>query len=83
MCERLLLDDRANADAYCLLGTVLHGLGNLQRAEECFTRAVYLDERCYDAVVHLSLIMEHRGDSAGAEVLRHRAARIRRRTRAS
>ena len=83
MCERLLLDDRANADAYCLLGTVLHGLGNLRRAEECFTRAVYLDERCYDAVVHLSLIMEHRGDSAGAEVLRHRAARIRRRTRAS
>jgi chemotaxis protein methyltransferase WspC len=60
---------------------VLHGLGNLRRAEECFTRAIYLDERCYDAVVHLSLIKEHRGDSAGAEVLRRRAARIQPQTR--
>ncbi len=77
ICERLLLDEGADAGTYCLLGTVLLGLGSIERAEECFTRAVYLDERCYDAVVHLSLIREHRGDSSGAEVFRHRAARIR------
>lgn len=82
ICERLLWEEGANADAYCLLGIVLHGLGNAQRAEECFNRAIYLDERCYDAVVHLSLIREHRGDSASAEVLRRRAARIQRQTRA-
>jgi len=81
MCERLLLDDGTNAGIYCLLGTILHGLGNLGRAEECFTRAIFLDEQCYDAVVHLSLIKEHRGDVAGAEVLRQRAARIHRKTR--
>ena len=83
MCERLLLHDRANADIHCLLGAVLHGLGNLQRAEECFTRAIYLDEHCHDAVVHLSLIKEHQGDSAGAAVLRRRAARIRQYARTS
>ncbi len=76
ICERLILADRTSADAYCLLGTVQHGLGDLRRAEECFTRAIYLDERCYDAIVQLSLIKEHRGDSEGAEVLRRRAARI-------
>jgi len=81
MCEQLLLDDKANGNAYCLLGTVLHGMGNLERAEKCFSRAIYLDERCYDAVVHLSLIKEHRGDSEGAEVLRRRAARIQTQTR--
>jgi len=75
-CERLLLVDAANPYAYCLLGTILHGMGNLGRAEECFNRAIYLDEQCYDAVLHLSLIKEHRGDPAGAEVLRRRAARI-------
>ena len=75
-CERLLLVDAANPYAYCLLGTILHGMGNLGRAEECFNRAIYLDEQCYAAVLHLSLIKEHRGDSAGAEVLRRRAARI-------
>ncbi len=76
ICERLLLADGANANTYCLLGAVQHGLGNLKRAEECFTRAIYLDGRCYDAIVHLSLIKEHRGDKSGAEVLRRRAARI-------
>ncbi len=76
VCERLLCEDNADANAYCLLGIVLHGMENLQRAEECLNRAIYLDEQCYDAIVHLSLIKEHRGDSAGAEVLRHRAARI-------
>jgi chemotaxis protein methyltransferase WspC len=80
-CERLLLTDKANSGAYCLLGTVLHGMGNLARAEECFTRAIYLDERCYDAVMHLSLIKEHRGDLEGAEILRRRAARIQPQTR--
>lgn len=76
MCERVLLADKTNADAYCLLGAVMEGLENLRRAEECFTRAIYLNGCCYDAVVHLSLIKEHRGDVAGAEVLRRRAARM-------
>ncbi len=76
MCERLLLENSANANVYCLLGIVLHGQENLQRAEECFDRATYLDERCYDAVVQLALIKEHKGDAAGAEVLRGRADRI-------
>jgi chemotaxis protein methyltransferase WspC len=83
ICERLLLDDGTNADVHCLLGTVLHGLGNLGQAEECFNRAIYLDERCYDAIVHLSLIKEHRRDPEGAEVLRRRAARIHLQTRNS
>ncbi len=76
ICERLLLEEGTNADTYCLLGAVQHGLGNLRRAEECFSRAIYLDGRCYDAIVHLSMIKQHRGDSAGAEVLRRRAGRI-------
>ena len=82
ICERLLREDGTNAGAYCLLGIVLQGLGKLPRAEECFNRAIYLDERCYDAVVHLSLIRERSGDSAGAEVLRRRAARIQQQARA-
>jgi chemotaxis protein methyltransferase WspC len=76
MCEQLLRENTASADVYCLLGIVQHGLENLRRAEECFDRAIYLDDRCYDAVVHLALIKEHKGDAAGAEVLRRRAGRI-------
>ncbi len=81
ICERLLLKDGENPGTYSLLGTVLDGLGNFQRAEECFTRAIYLDAHCYDAVVHLSLLKSHRGDLEGAEVLRRRAMRIQQRTR--
>jgi chemotaxis protein methyltransferase WspC len=76
ICEQLLLKDKANASAYCLLGSIQHGLGNLKRAEECFMRAIYLDEFCYDAMIHLSLIREYQGDFASAEVLKRRAARI-------
>ncbi len=78
VCEQWLQENGADAGAYCLLGVVLHGLEDFQRAEECLDRALYLDERCYDAVVHLALIRERRGDAAGAEVLRRRAERIQR-----
>lgn len=81
MCERLLRENGANADAYCLLGVVQHGMENFQRAEECLDRALYLDDQCYDAVVHLALIKERKGDSAGAEVLRRRANRIQQQAR--
>jgi chemotaxis protein methyltransferase WspC len=80
ICERLLLADKANASIYSLLGVVQHGLGNLANAEACFTRAIYLDESCYDAMIHLSLIKEFQGDCAGAQVLKRRAARIHLRT---
>jgi chemotaxis protein methyltransferase WspC len=76
ICERLLLTDGTDANVYSLLGIVQHGLGNLNRAEECFTRAIYLDARCYDAMIHLSLIKEYRGDSTGAKALKRRAARV-------
>jgi chemotaxis protein methyltransferase WspC len=76
ICERLLLKDKGNSDVHCLLGIIQHGLGNLARAEECFIRAIYLDEVCYDAMIHLALIKEYQRDFTGAEVLRRRAARI-------
>ena len=81
VCEQFLAQDGHNARAYCLLGTISQAMGDARRAEECFGRALYLDKDCYEAVLQLSLIKARQGDSAGAEVLRRRAAGIQQRGR--
>ncbi|OQX02762.1 MAG: hypothetical protein BWK80_57170, partial [Desulfobacteraceae bacterium IS3] len=46
------------------------------RAEEYFNKTVYLDPNHYEALSHLALILEHRGDMNGAVRLRQRVQRI-------
>ncbi len=76
LCERLLKDQPPRADAYCLLGLVHQASGRLAEAETCYAKALYLDPRCLEALVHLGLCHERRGDGAGAAVMRDRARRI-------
>jgi len=66
-----------SAQAYVLLGLIRQAAGNAEQAEHCFGRAVYLQPDHYEALVHLALLMEHRGDRAMAAVLRQRAQRAR------
>ena len=49
-------------------------------AERFFLRAAYLDPACYDALVHLSLLYEHRGSSDKAARFRQRARRLHKET---
>ncbi len=81
MCRKAIGLDPANTEAYYLLGVILDASGEAERAEECLSRAVYLDGRHYEAILHLSLLKRRRGDLGGAEALRRRAARIDRRER--
>jgi chemotaxis protein methyltransferase WspC len=66
-----------SAPAYVLLGLIRQAAGDPQQAEHYFDRAVYLQPDHYEALIHLALFMEHRGDAAGAAVLRQRAQRAR------
>jgi chemotaxis protein methyltransferase WspC len=67
----------ADAAAHALLGTIKQAAGDLPAAEDAFNRALYLDPTHYEALVHLALLRERRGDAAGAAHLRKRAARAR------
>ena len=69
------------AQAYFLLGLICEKAGQVQRAVENMNRAIYLDANYYEAILHLSLLKAHCGDSVNAERLRQRAARVYQRER--
>ena len=75
LCETLLHAHGLNAQAYVLLGLIRQSAGHPEQAERYFNRAVYVQPDHYEALVHLALLMEHRGDTAGAAVMRQRAQR--------
>lgn len=78
LCERLLAESGANPQAYCLLGTIQQASGDVTAAIDCFNKALYLEPACYEALVHLALLHERRGELPAAENFRRRAERARR-----
>jgi chemotaxis protein methyltransferase WspC len=81
LCETSMRAHGPSAQAYVLLGLIRQAAGNAEQAEHCLGRALYLQPDHYEALVHLALLMEHRGDAAMAAVLRQRAQRVRRNAR--
>ena len=74
-CENLLAKQSHQADAYFLLGLIRESAGNLSEAEQLLRKTVYLDPAHHEALVHLGIVCEQRGDSANASRFRERAAR--------
>ena len=75
-CERILASSGANAETYCLLGVVCRASGDADAALDCFTKALYLDQRHYESLVHMALLLEQRGEHASAANFRRRADRL-------
>ncbi len=65
----------ASADLLALVGTTYDAMDEANRAEACYRRALYLEPSHADALLHLALLMERRGDAAAATRLRARARR--------
>jgi chemotaxis protein methyltransferase WspC len=62
--------------AFYLMGLVRDATGNHGEAASYYRKALYLDPDHYDTQIHLALLLEKRGDVAGAQVLRNRARRV-------
>ncbi len=77
LCETYLSQNPTNADGYVLMGQVYQAMGNEEKGEKYFQKALYLEPNHCDAIVHLILIKEHRGDRVGANILRQRLERSR------
>jgi chemotaxis protein methyltransferase WspC len=75
-CEEHLRLYGASATAFYLMGLVRDATGNHPEAAAFYRKALYLDANHYDTQIHLALLMEKQGDSAGAQVLRNRARRL-------
>ena len=75
MCEQDLNERGPNADGYSLLGVVRKAQGQVDKAETCFNRALYLQPGHAEALLHMALICESRGDLGAAQNFRRRAER--------
>jgi chemotaxis protein methyltransferase WspC len=72
-----LADAQPSAAVYCLLGIICQALGDLDAARNGFDRALYLDPRHYESLVHAAFVHERAGRAELATTLRRRAERCR------
>ncbi|HAT32640.1 MAG TPA: methyltransferase, partial [Janthinobacterium sp.] len=75
-CRAHLLAAPEAAEAYFILGILSEQVHKMALAEDYWRRCLYLEPEHYDALCHLALLDEHKGNGAGAAVLKARAARI-------
>ena len=78
-CRAYLERTPTDPRAHFLAGMIHQTLGDETRAETHFERAVYLDPTHREALHHLAMAAERRGDRSRAERLRTRARRVRER----
>jgi chemotaxis protein methyltransferase WspC len=77
VCERVIAEAGASAEAYCLLGIIAVAAGTAAEAIAHFNKSLYLKPDQYEALVHLALLHEQRGEQAAAANFKRRAERVR------
>lgn len=75
LCERHLQAQGPSAEAFHLLGLVREATGQSTEAEAFWRKALYLDPHHLEALTHLALLCERRGDRREAQLLRQRTER--------
>ncbi|MDF3065624.1 MAG: methylase of chemotaxis methyl-accepting protein [Polyangiaceae bacterium] len=78
VCLQYINEASAGPKAYCLLGLIHKVQGEVDAAIDCFNKSLYLDPGHQEALIHLALLHEQRGDSLAAANFRRRAERARR-----
>lgn len=75
LCETHLQQRGPDAQAFYLLALMRQAVGEPDEAEALLRKAIYLDPQHYEALTHLAVLLEQRGDGANAALMRQRAAR--------
>jgi chemotaxis protein methyltransferase WspC len=75
-CRAQLERAGPSAALYALLGAVHQGRREADEAVRCFRSALYLDPDHVEALAHLMLLSQERGDGAAAALLRRRLERV-------
>lgn len=75
-CEAHARDAGPSPDLFFMLGTLYQAHGDLDRAEGCFHKTLYLDPVHEEAALALALVAGSRGDERMADSYRDTAARI-------
>lgn len=75
-CLGLLKEHSASAEVYTLLGIIHMAEGDTDCAAEAFRKALYLDPHQSEALSHMIVICDTRGDTTQSAALRKRLARV-------
>ncbi len=62
--------------AHLLLGEIYQAQGECDRAEQCYQKVLYLNPDDDQALTHLALLKESRGDIVGANLIKQRIQRL-------
>jgi len=76
-CDRLIEQVPDSAQGYYLKGVVLLAFDADSEATDAFKKAIYLDPKNYQSLIHLAVLAEERGDLRASENYRARAERLR------
>ncbi len=74
--EEFLRSHGPSAQAYHLMGLAHSATGLPEEAEKYYRKALYLDPEHHEALLHLALLLESKGDAAAAQRLQQRAKRV-------
>jgi chemotaxis protein methyltransferase WspC len=74
LCEAHLARHGTSAQAFYLLGLMKDAIGDPE-AITFYRKALYLEPNHYEALIHMALLLEKRGDAEGARTLKRRAER--------
>lgn len=75
-CERQRTALPPAPELFFLMGILQQSLGDLDRAESCFHKTLYLDATHEEALLSLALLAQRRGDERMADTYRQSAARV-------
>ena len=75
VAEVAVRDGLVSAELFSLMGTTHAAIPNLERAEACYRSALFLDPDNEEALLHLALLLEKRGELVLATSFRTRARR--------
>lgn len=76
LCERHRAALAPSPELFFLMGMLHQSLGDLDRAEGCLHKTLYLDAAHEEALLALALLARQRGDARMAETYRQSAARV-------
>jgi chemotaxis protein methyltransferase WspC len=71
--HQVLVAEPHNPQAHCLMGIVEEAAGEIERAEACYRKAIYLHPAQIDALQHMVLLLERQGRAQAAAQWRRRA----------
>jgi chemotaxis protein methyltransferase WspC len=75
LCIQQIDAHGSSCEVFFLLALINEASNKINAAETFYRKAIYLDARHYQSLIHLALLLEKKGDQKAADLLRQRADR--------